>query len=49
MRVCAFELSVGRVWTRLHVNGSRLRRHLGWVLEGRVNLWIIGARGTLHA
>ena len=49
LRVCPLELSVGRTWTRLYVNGSGLRRDLGWMLEGWVDLWIIGARGTLHA
>ena len=49
LRVCALELSISRIWARLDMNGSRLWRRLGWVLEGWVNLWIIGAWGTLHA
>ena len=48
LRVRAFELPIGRTWARLHVDGSRLGRYLGRMLEG-VDLGIIGTGGTLHA
>ena len=49
LRVCALKLSIGGTRTRLHVNGSWLRRDLGRMLEGWMDLWVIGARRALHA